>query len=340
MTTDAEGLHHIVERAAGILQKARGELELLSSQTEALYQDYLAQWLEEERGLESLQAPGGEALASTSAEGAALRQQCAQLDYYMTRLRQVSYKLELLLRHSEDDENYLEDSGEEFDPARWRVALSPIRIVQSQEEERQRIARDLQERIGQLLANAVLELEYYDRAAENNLQMAREGLLSLKEELREGLSEVRWLISELSPPPLLGDLGLACGLKRYTEKYAARFGIEIDLDLDGLEERLPGTMEVTIFRIVQESLKNIRKHAGATQVTIHSRRQPDVLVFTIEDNGRGFAPELLADRQAGGLGLINMRDRAALLGGRLQVFNRQAGGVRVVLSVPYPFDGR
>jgi two-component system sensor histidine kinase DegS len=338
--TDAAGLHPIVERAADILQKAREELELISSQTEALYQDHLAQWLEKKRALESSQDLDGEGSVSTSDEESTLRQQCAQLDHHLTRLRRISYKLERLLRRNEDDEDYLKDSGEEFDPLDWGKALAPIRIVQSQEEERQRIARDLQERVGQLLANAVFELEYHDRAAENNLQIGREGLLSLKEELREGLDEVRWLISELRPPPLLGDLGLARSLKRYAQKYATHFGFEIDLELDGLEEQLPGIMELTIFRIIQESLINIRKHAGATQIAVHSRREGDRLVFTIEDNGRGFAPDLLVHGQAGGLGLINMRDRAALLGGRLQVFKRHEGGVRVILSVPYPFDPR
>ncbi len=338
MTTDAEGLHHIVEQAAEILKKARQELELLSSQTEALYQAHLAQWLEKQHVLESLPPSGGEASVSASDEENALRQQCAQLNHHLTRLRQASYKLDLLLRRNEDDENYLENSWVEFDPADWGMALPPIRIIQSREEEHQHIAHDLQEQIGQLLANAVCELEYYDRAAENDLQMAREGLLSLKEELREGLSKVQWLISELRPPPLLSDLGLAHSLKRYTEQYTTHFGIEIDLNLDDLDERLPGTMEVNIFRIVQESLKNISKHAGATQVAIHSRREHEMLVFTIEDNGQGF--DLLADHQAWGLGLINMRDRAALLRGKLQVFNRHEGGLRVVLSVPYPSDPR
>ncbi len=356
----------IVEQAADILQTARQRLEALSCQTEALYQNYLSEWLEKRQALKTFHqgAPrglwaetppfdGGEDQRLGAAAGvneglafegakplsqeAALRQRCAELDESLTRLRRVSYKLDLLLRRNKEDHDYLRE--------RWgergchpKAELTPIRIAQSQEEERQRIAHEIQEEVGQLLANAVLELEYHDRMAETELQAARAGLVSLKEELRTGLDAVRWLISELQPPSLLADLGLVSGLKHYTEDYTSRFGIDIKLDLNGLKERLPITMEVLIFRIIQESLQNVRKHAGASRVTIRSQREGNTLLFVVEDNGRGFAPGALTSREARNLGLISMRDRAALLQGRLQVLNKREGGVRVTLSVPYPFD--
>jgi two-component system sensor histidine kinase DegS len=109
-------------------------------------------------------------------------------------------------------------------------------------------------------------------------------MFHLKEELREGLEEVRWLTSNLQPPPLLVDLGLAAGLRRYVEGYQKRFGIEVDLDIDELTERLPATMEVAIFRIIQEALQSVHKYVQATRVNVDFQRDSDLLVFTVEDN--------------------------------------------------------
>lgn len=216
--------------------------------------------------------------------------------------------------------------------------LSTMRAIRSQEEERQRIARAIQKDLAQLLANALLELQSYDRILEDDPQAAREGLFHLKEELRDGLDQVRWLISNLQPPPLLADLGLAAGLRRYVESYQKRSGIKVDLDIDELTERLPATMEVAIFRIVQEALQNIHKHAQATQVNIDFQRDSDFLVFTVEDNGHGFDVESLIGQQDRNLGLIGMYDRATLLQGELRLFKRDHG-TKVILSVPYPFVG-
>jgi two-component system sensor histidine kinase DegS len=103
-------------------------------------------------------------------------------------------------------------------------------------------------------------------------------MFHLKEELREGLEEVRWLTSNL-PPSLLADPGLAAGLRRYVEGYQKRSGIEVDLDIDELTERLPATMEVAIFRIIQEALQSVHKYVQATRVNVDFQRDSDLLVL-------------------------------------------------------------
>lgn len=228
---------------------------------------------------------------------------------------------------------------ERLDLAPTSAELSTIRAIRSQEEERYRIAQAIQKGLAQLLANALFELQSYDRILEDDPQAAREGLLHLKEELRDGLDEVRWLISNLQPPPLLADLGLAAGLRRYVEGYQKRSGIEVKLDLDELTERLPATMEVAIFRIVQEALQNVHKYAQATRVNIDFQRDSDLLVFTVEDNGRGFDTEPLISQRDTNLGLIGMYDRATLLQGELRVFSKRDHGTKVRFSVPYPLVG-
>jgi two-component system sensor histidine kinase DegS len=237
-----------------------------------------------------------------------------------------------------EGQNEEDTTREELDLAPTSAQLSILRAIRSQEEERYRIARTIQTVLAQLLANALFELQSYDRILESDPQAAREGLFHLEEELRDGLDEVRWLISDLQPPPLLANLGLAAGLRRYVVDYQKRSGIEVDLDIDELTERLPATMEVAIFRIVQEALQNVYKYAQAMRVSIEFHRDSDLLVLAVEDDGRGFDVESPIGQRDRNLGLIGMYDRAALLQGVLRVFNKKRDhGTKVILSVPYPF---
>ncbi|MGQ9627910.1 MAG: sensor histidine kinase [Anaerolineae bacterium] len=322
----------IAERAASVLGTARQELESLAGQIEALYQHHLSEWLEKKRLLEEITSQPGQERHQEEI----LQQRCMELDLNLTYLRQLSYKLDLLIRRNEDDFEYLQDRWEA--PTDLSSDLTPMRIVQSQEEERQRIAREVQNEVGQLLANSVFELEYHEHLAGDDPKMAKEGLHRLKEELRQGLDKVRWLVSELQPPPLLSELGLMKSLQIYSKRYMDSFGIQVKLDLQALEERLPAIMELLIFRIIQEALQNIRKHASASQVVIKSRRERENLIFSIEDNGHGFSPELLDPQGQKGLGLISMQDRAALLRGKLRIVDKKEKGVQVVLSIPYPSE--
>jgi signal transduction histidine kinase len=222
------------------------------------------------------------------------------------------------------------------DPAIEADANGPqVRFVQSQEEERQRIARTLQEGPAQLLANAVFELDSCDHLLDDDLTLAREGLRLLKDELRAGQETMQNLIAGWQPPPLLSELGLAASLERYLKRFQATSGLKVHAHLEDLTMRLPPTMEVTIFRIIQEALCNVHQHAEASQVSVDVELRPETLVFIVEDNGKGFRwnPQDRPTRRR--WGLIGMRDRASLLGGRLRIFDKGDGGTRVVLTVPY-----
>ncbi len=213
---------------------------------------------------------------------------------------------------------------------------SRIQFIQSQEMERQRIARELQEGLAQLLANAVFELDSYDHLLDDDPALAREGLCLLKTELHAGLETIQNLVVELQPPLLLRELGLAASLEQYLKHDRATSGLEVHAHLEDLTMRLPPTMEVTIFRIIQEALRNVHRHAEASQVNVDVEVRPETLVFIVEDNGKGFTWNPL-DRTSGRRwGLVGMRDRALLLGGRLRIFDKGDGGTRVVLTVPYP----
>ncbi len=205
-------------------------------------------------------------------------------------------------------------------------------VVQTQEEERYRLARMLQAGPAQLLANATFEIETCLRLIDTQPQTAREGLDSLKRELAQGLDELRDLISNLQPP-LLEEMGLVAGLHKYITKFSDQTAIPVDLiGWERLTERLPATVELSIFRIVQEALENIRHHSQASHAQVEFAFQNSNLTIVIADNGKGFAPQSLAPGRR--WGLVMMQDRAELLEGNLQIFSEPGHGVRVILTAP------
>ncbi len=213
------------------------------------------------------------------------------------------------------------------------TGLAKALAVQTQEEERARLARLLHDHPAQLLANAVLEIESCLELMDTQPALARTGLEALHQELNAGLAELRTLIAELQPP-LLSEMGLWISLDKYLTTFAKQTGIHVErIGWADVTERFPTTMETAIFRIVQEALDNVREHARATRVELRYARNAEQLALTIADNGQGF------DRTRGivpgrRLGFVVMRDRAELLGGTLQVFSEPGKGVRVILNAP------
>ena len=218
-------------------------------------------------------------------------------------------------------------------PMAESTMLAKAVVVQTQEEERYRLARSLQNGPGQLLANAALEIETCLHLMDDQPDAARDGLTALLDELRQGLISVRDLVAELSPP-LLSELGLVASLQKYAEDFSRRTGIPVTLQgWDALPGRFPATMEMAVFRVVQEALDNVREHARANLVRVGLDLSPDRFTVTIADNGSGFdASQPIAPSRR--LGLVAMRDRAELLDGSLQVFSEPGHGVRVVLTAP------
>ncbi len=213
--------------------------------------------------------------------------------------------------------------------------LSTATFFQLQEEERYRLAHSLMDGPGQILANALVELEHSLTLMHANSPLATEGIAALCDEVRTGLAQLKSLVAELQPP-LLVELGLGPSLRQYAENFSARHNITVECSgCDALRERLPNTIETAVFRIVQEALLNVLAHSGATHVRLSLARVANQLQVEIEDNGRGFTPRDLHDPKRRQLGLAGMYDRATLVGGHLQIFSEAGKGLRVVLTVPY-----
>ncbi|MGB8645819.1 MAG: sensor histidine kinase [Anaerolineae bacterium] len=215
-----------------------------------------------------------------------------------------------------------------------KESLSTPTFFQLQEEERYRMARVLMNGPGQILANTTMELEHALALLDTNPDAARAGLAALRDEVREGLNQLKAYVAELQPP-LLEEMGLGPSLNQYVAAYGARNGIAVEcIGCDALHERLPSTIETALFRIVQEALANVLQHSGATRVRVQIEQLAKQLQVQVEDNGRGFqnAPGGARRRQ---LGLVAMQDRAQLIGGHLQIFSEAGKGLRVVVTVPY-----
>jgi signal transduction histidine kinase len=254
-------------------------------------------------------------------------------DLRWVRLAQVARQFEKLAERHTTLSRYLADGMEA--PPEDDDVWPRIRIIQNQEEERSRLARELEDSVGQLLANAVFELASCRYLLETESQGVDDGLTSLQNELEQGLAGVRQLIADLDPPTVLGNFGLAAGLRRYLERYETLTNLKTTLNVRAITERLPTTVEVAIFRVIQEALENAKHHADATRVDVSVYEEDGHLVFSVTDDGTGFEIDNMSSRRRN-LGLVSMRDRAELLRGKLRIRSDTGQGTQVILSVPYP----
>jgi signal transduction histidine kinase len=205
-------------------------------------------------------------------------------------------------------------------------------LITAQEDERRKISRDLHDGVGQSLTYIIKSMQ---SAATENSVASSDSLAKLREHASETLDEVRRLARGLRPT-ILDDLGLCPALERLAEEFRTAQDAELALDVQlPSQNRLPDTMETTIYRVIQESLANIVKHAGATHVTVSLSASDSAVVARIADNGRGLPVEASGKPS---MGLASIRERAALLGGQAEITSRPEQGTTVSLTLP--LDGQ
>ena len=198
-------------------------------------------------------------------------------------------------------------------------------------EERERLARDLHDSVTQSLYGASLYAEAASRAlADGDVEPAGENLREVRDTLQEALGEMRLLLFELRPP-LLDELGLAGALHARLQAVEARAGLTTEFQDQANAQRLPQDVEQELFRVAQEALNNVLKHAHATRVTVRLEVSPRDVLLEIADNGMGFAPRLDG---GGGFGLSGMRERIVRLAGMLHIDSAPGAGTRVRATIP------
>lgn len=225
----------------------------------------------------------------------------------------------------------LQQTVAELRAANAQLAYLSSLAIGAQEEERRRLARELHDGTAQELATLLVRLRVLERTEEPRELRLR--LSEFREVIARALDDVRRMALDLRPT-MLDDLGLVPALEAHTRDMARRWGIAVRLETQGLDRRLPGQTELVAYRIVQEALSNIFKHSQATEATVTLVLQGRELRITVRDNGRGFdVGRTLASRERG-LGLFGMQERAALVGGHLELASAPGAGTRVTASLP------
>jgi signal transduction histidine kinase len=202
------------------------------------------------------------------------------------------------------------------------------RVVEAQELERARLARELHDETGQALTSILLGLKPLEGVAET--AAAREAVAAVRELVVGTLQDVRRLAVELRPSAL-DDFGLVPAVEHLVATLREGSGLEVELDARLGDGRLPQASETALYRVVQEAFTNVLKHAGASRVRVTLRREEGTAIAIVEDDGGGFDP---ATAGTDALGLQGMRERLALLGGRLRVESSRGAGTRLVAEVP------
>jgi len=217
--------------------------------------------------------------------------------------------------------------------ARERLQKLSRRLVEIQEAERRQVARELHDEAGQVLTSLIFGLGQLEQETEH-VHLAAQ-IAELKQMTSGVLDSLHRLAMDLRPT-ILDHLGLAPALLQHVKATGARHGLSAQFKAVGLEEeRLPAELETALYRIVQEALTNVVRHAQATRVDVLVERRGDQVVAVVEDNGQGFDADIARFAQQGHLGLVGMQERAEMLGGSLVVESDAGVGTTVAVEIPY-----
>lgn len=207
-----------------------------------------------------------------------------------------------------------------------------LKIIQAQEEERKRVARDIHDGPAQTMANVVLRTEIAERLLNSRqVDLAIKELKDLKLMAKDSLVDIRQIIFNLRPMAL-DDLGLLPTLRKYFQELSKR-GLNIELRFAGKEKRLSTSMEVAIFRLIQEIINNIDKHAKATYAQASVEYADKYIKVMIQDNGIGFNEEDVL-KNSNNFGLIGMKERVELLDGEFSIYSIKNSGTSIMFKIP------
>lgn len=209
----------------------------------------------------------------------------------------------------------------------------PRQIMQAQEAERHRLARDLHDEAAQALTSLLVHLRLLERA--HTPAEAQGRVQELRVLTAQALEEVRRVALDLRPT-ILDDLGLGPALSWRVDELNKVDGLSAAIKLEGGDARLPREIELVLYRVGQEALSNVARHAAAKQVSVLLQRRPDQIVLTVSDDGHGFDPTVASCEEGHGLGLLGMRERLGMIGGRLDIQSTLGAGSKIIAHVPVP----
>ncbi len=240
---------------------------------------------------------------------------------------QIEAAIEIALQRREMEKDLLESEK--------RLRQLSSHLMETQERERRRISLELHDELGQALTVLKLKLSGVDRKLPEDRPELREDCEELRQYVDQIIGKVR-LLSHSLIPPNIEDLGLSSALKCLTEDFADHLGIETKIDMEEVNHLLSLEAQINIYRIFQEALTNVVKHAQSSLISIAAKEFKDTLTFSVEDDGKGFEVEKVKEGKSNklGLGLTAMEERVRLLGGSMNIESRKGKGTKVIFSVP------
>jgi two-component system, NarL family, sensor histidine kinase DegS len=208
-----------------------------------------------------------------------------------------------------------------------------LRVIRAQEEERRRVAREVHDGPAQTLANIVLRLEIAEKLLELDPSRVRSELKDLKDLVRANLQDIRRIIFDLRPMAL-DDLGIVPALKKYMDNFQETYGIPCEIFIEGRERRLLPAMEIALFRLIQEAMTNVAKHAGSSKALIQLYFKDGLTRAKITDYGNGFNAEQALEKPGDHYGLIGMKERVEMFNGHFIIESEIGKGTSLEFSIP------
>jgi signal transduction histidine kinase len=226
----------------------------------------------------------------------------------------------------------LEDVNNELRLTEERLRHLTGRLMQIQDSERRRVARDVHDGLGQYLVGVKMGIDQFARRLANDPE-GRETMTEISRLLNQAITETR-TISHLLHPPLLDEIGLESALSVYTDGFAKRSGISITLDVSSNLGRLDSDIETALFRVVQECLLNVHRHSNSATARVSLRRENEGVTLKVRDDGIGMSHAQEPDGTGLGVGLLGIRERLRQLDGSLQIVSGSGKGTAVIASIP------
>ena len=238
-------------------------------------------------------------------------------------------------------ERRVEERTQELAERNAERSLLLDKVITAQEDERKRVARDLHDQVGQSLAFLVMQLGVAESRASASDPAMADTIVEVRETASRTVSEVRRLISDLRPS-VLDDLGLSAALQSLVEDRVQQTAVRPDISVGSIPRELSAAVEIAVYRVVQEAVNNVLKHADANSIQIRVWNEDRKLFGEVTDDGRGFDTTKTQKERGGGwsVGLMGMSERIALVGGSLLVESRPGAGTSVRFSVPVDFGGQ
>ena len=359
----------------GIYEAARGEVESSRRTLEDL-RELTRQTIEKVDELSEIEQREKKKLAETSSDFGNYSEERIREHYESVKdiqielsvarekesqLRAQRDALELRLHGLKEILKTAEHLSDQINGVVWQIEEAQkskfvgAQIIKAQEEERLRVSRELHDGPAQDIANLIFQASIIERMVDRDPEEAKRGLQELRQHIRGCLTDMRQIIFDMRPMSL-DDLGLEPALRQLISKMRERGMLDASIAVEGEEQKLAKYAEVSIFRIVQESLNNVSRHAGVKKAEVRILYTASALAITVKDEGRGFDPDAEEDavpseeeqfdddrdvndpisRNAyGQYGLLGMRERAAIIGAELNIISEIGKGTCIHLRMPF-----